>query len=186
MSTPSREALAAITRDVIERHDEWDSPHQFVTWHLDGERLVPGTIAIIDPAMHPDDYPALMLRLALERREERPEPPAYAFLLQIEAFGVTDPGKDATPQERLQFEADRRGRTFHTRPDAVESACAWCADVHGRLWTAAKRRDREGISEEFYQPGRTPGGQMIKGLLAVAYAAGMADHGLPGPQGWLN
>ncbi len=184
MSVPSREALAAITREAIERHDEWDSLHQFVTWHWDGERLTPGTVAFIDPAMHPDTYPDTMMRLAAEERGKRLG--AYAFLLQIECFGVAEPGKDATEEERAQFRADRIARNFRKRPDAIETAVAWCVDIHGRAWTAAKRRGREGITEHFYQPGQVPGGQFMRALLTVAYASGMADHGLPGPQNLMN
>jgi hypothetical protein len=35
-------------------------------------------------------------------------------------------------------------------------------------------------------PGQTPGGHMIRGLLAVAYATGVMGHSLPGPQGTFN
>lgn len=173
-----RDALAAATRKAIEDHDEWDSLHRFQTLRWDGERLAVGTYAAIDPGIDPPQYPALMARIAGEQLEKDPAEPACAYLLQIEAFGVTEPGKDATEAEREAFQKARLSRTFHQMPDAVESAVAYCADVHGRLWSAAKIRGREdkGISESFYQPGRVAlGGQMIKGLLTVAYATGMKD-----------
>lgn len=184
MSVP-REAFAAITRQVIEHHAEWDSPHCFMTLHRDGEELACRTFACIMPDMNPADYPRIMAKIASEQHEKDPADPAYGYLLQIEAHGVQDPGPAATEDERERFRADRIGRTFRQRPDAVESAVAWCADIHGRVWTAAKVRGKDGISESFYPPGKAPGGQLIRGLLAVAYATGMASHGLP-PPAWQN
>ncbi len=177
--------MAAETRRAVEMHDEWDSLHCFLTLHWDGEKLTCGTYAAIDPGIEPADYPALMAKLAREAHEGHPDkPPAFAYLLQIEAFGVKAPGADATAEERRQFDADRRGRTFHARDDAVEVCQAWCADIYGRLWSATKARgDDEGISEKFYPPGKAPGGQMISGLRAVAATTGVVAHGLL-PQSW--
>lgn len=188
MSAPPREAFAAITRKVIEDHDKWDSPHAFITLHWDGEKLTAGTFACIDPAINPPDYPALMCKLARARMDDHPGDPACGYLLQIEGWGVAEPEKDAAPAEREQYERARISRTFHQMPDAVESVMAYCADIHGRLWAAAKRRDKPGeISENFYPPGSGKiGGQMVRGLLAVAYGTGMVAHGLPGPQAPLN
>ena len=181
---PPRDVFSAVTRKAIEDHGEWDSLHHFQTLHWDGEKLTCGTFAAIDPGIDPPDYPALMARIAARRQEEHPEDPAYAYLLQIEGFGVI---AGASAAEREQFDRDRIGRTFHQRADAVESAMAYCADVHGRLWYAVKTRSEPGVVvEHFCPPGKTPGGQMIRGLLAVAYATGMKVHGLPGPQGPLN
>ena len=185
--TPPREIFAEAARKAIEAHSDWDSPHCFLTLHWDGEKLSPGTYACIMPDYDPADYPALMARIARERIEEHPdEPPAYAYLLQIEAFGLTEPGPAASPAEVERYKVARLTRTFHQHPDARESATAWCADVHGRLWNATKIRDAPGISERFYQPGRAPGGRLIRSLLSVAYATGMSEHGLPGPQCNLN
>lgn len=183
---PSREAFAAMTRKIVADHDEWDSPHHFVTLHWEDGELRPGTWAMIMPDIHPAQYPELMAKLALEAHEKDPDRPAYGYLLQIESFGVTEPGPGASEEERDQFNRDRLGRNFHNRADAVEVAGAWCADIHGRLWAAARRRGDEEITERFYQPGRAPGGQLIEGLLAVAYATGMTAWGLPGPQAPMN
>jgi hypothetical protein len=185
--TPPKEVLAAATRKAIEDHDEWDSLHCFQTLHWDGEKLSVGTYAAIDPGIDPPDYPALMTGIAAKRQDEHPEAPAYAYLLQIEGFGVVEPAPDAGEAEREQFNRDRLSRNFHARPDAIESAMAYCADIHGRLWSAAKVRSRPDVIEEhFYPPGKTMGGQMIRGLLVVAYTTGMKAYGLPGPQGAWN
>lgn len=185
--TPPREVFAAAARKVIEDHDEWDSLHCFITLHWDGEKLRAGAFVAIDPGIDPAEYPALMVKAAAEQQQKHPEAPAYAYLLQIEAFGVTEPGPDAGEAEREQYDRDRIGRTFHKRPDAEESVIVWCADVHGRVWAAAERRSEPGvIHEHFYAPGKTPGGQMVRGLLAVAYATGVKAYGLPGPQGPMN
>lgn len=188
MTTLPREVFARFVREEIERHDEWDSLHHFLTLHQEGGGLRIGTFAAIDPAIHPNEYPDMMAGIAHKELEEGPDDPACAYLLQIEAWGVTEPRKGATLQERMQFQADRLGRTIHQRDDAYEQACAYLADVHGRLWSATKRRDQPGvIAEQFHPPGpRQPGGQMISGLLCVAQATGMATYGLPGPANLRN
>jgi hypothetical protein len=190
MSMPGiapRELLAAETRKAIEDHSKWDSPHAFITLHWDGEKLACRTYAMIMPDVAPADYPRLMMKMAREEHERDPDEPACAYLLQIEAFGVTEPGPQATEAERIQYNADRLGRTFHQRDDAIESAIAWYADVHGRVWFAAKRRsDPDKISESFYPPGKALRGSFVNGLLAVAYATGMVSYGLPGPPSMAN
>jgi hypothetical protein len=187
VTTPPREAFAETARKIIEAHDEWDSLHAFITLHWDGENLTPGTCAAIDPAIDPAEYADLMAGMARKELDENPQDPAYGYLLQIEAFGVTMPGKDASAEERLRFDADRLGRTFHQRPDATEMAIAYCADIHGRLWTATRRRGIAGTEEQFHPPGpRQPGGRLIHGLLATAYTTGMSCYGLPGPLNLMN
>lgn len=174
--TPPKEVFAAAARKAIEDHGEWDSLHCFMTLHWDGEKLSAGTYAAIDPGIDPPDYPKVMAGIAAERRREHPGNPAYAYLLQIEAFGVVEPGPDAGEAERERYDRDRIGRTFHQRPDAVESAIAWCADVHGRVWSAAKRRSEPGvIHEHFYAPGKTPGRADDQGT-----ARGCIHHGHEG------
>lgn len=168
-----RDVMGAEVRAAIERHDEWDAMHEFVTLHWDGEHLSYGTVGIIDPAIHPAQYGKLMASLAAKQITEEPDKPPYAYLLQIECFGVTEPPPSASDEERAQFNKDRRERTFHQRADAREFAQAWCADIHGRLWSATKLRERpEDIQVKFYRPGAAPSGQMIKALLRVAAATG--------------
>jgi hypothetical protein len=188
MSLLPREVFAAEARRIIEEHSEWDAPHAFITFRQDDAKLVAGTYTCIMPDINPADYPQMMAGIARKELDEHPDWEPVAYLLQIEAYGVIEPGKDASAEERMRFQADRLGRTFHQRADVYEVACAYLADVHGRLWTAGKRRDHEGeISENFYPPGpRQPGGQMVKGLLAVAQATGMVVHGLPGPANLWN
>lgn len=187
MTPPPRDVFAAAARNAIERHDEWDSPHSFETLHWDGEKLRTMTYCCIMPDVNPPDYPAYMTRAAREEIGEHPDDPAYGYLLQVESFGMADPGPGASDAERARFNAARKGRTFHEQPDAVETCTAWAADVHGRLWAASKVRNDPGvIHERFYQPGRTPGGHLIRALLDVAYATGMSAWGLPGPQWRMN
>jgi len=179
VSVPPRDLLAAKVRELIEMHGEWDSLHQFVTLHWDGERLSYGTVALIDPHIHPDQYPPLMIRMARERLGEHPDDPPYAYVLQIECFGAVDPGPDASEEERRRFDADRRGRTFYKRPDALEMAIAYCVDIHGRFWTAGKVRGKEDrIEEHFYRPGAELSGQFIRALKTVAATTGVIAHGL--------
>lgn len=190
MPLPPRDVFAAATRQAVEElHTDWDSPHSFQTLHWNGEKLHTGTYACVMPDINPDDYPALMIGIAREQQEKHPEDPAYAYLLQCESFGVTMPVREKmSVTEQMQFDADRLGRTFRKRPDAVESCTAWCADIHGRLWCASKVRSEPGhISESFYPSGQVKlGGQFIRGLLSVAYTTGMMYHGLPGPPSMAN
>lgn len=183
MSTVPRDALRAATRRALEAHDTWDSPHAFMTLHWDGTTVQTRTYATIMPDIAPPDYPKLMAGVAYEELAKDPDEPAVAYLLQIEAHSLREPGPEAGEAERERFHTARLTRTFHRHPDAEEAAIAYCADVHGRVWSATKWRAGPGrIDEAFYPPGRAPGGQLITGLLAVAYAVGMSAHGLPGPQ----
>ena len=162
MSVPSRSAFAAITRYTVEEHREWDSPHSFLTLRWDGDSLSCRTWVCIMPDVDPVKYPAVMMGAVREELEKYPDDPAYGYLLQGEFFGTQE-------------------------PDAAEACIAWAVDIHGRLWSAAKTRTNpDRIQEAFYQPGRAPRGQMIQGLLTVAYATGVIGHGMPGPQGPLN
>src|ERR1700677_1640749 len=115
MTIPSRDIMAAKTRELIERHGEWDSLHTFATLHWDDGQLRFGTVALIDPHIDPGQYPELMRKLAADQFSKHPDAPPYPYLLQIEAFGCTDPGGDASDEERRQFDADREGRNFHKR-----------------------------------------------------------------------
>lgn len=186
MSAPPQSAFAAAVRKAVENHSEWDSPHCFLTLHWDGGELACRTFVCIMPDIDPEDYPAVMSKAAFGELEKDPDDPAYGYLLQIEGHGVLAPGPGASETDREQYDRDRIGRTFHQRPDATEVCIALAADIHGRLWTATKTRaEPDRIREVFCQPGRAPGGRLIDGLLAVAYAAGVAGHGLPGPQ-WMK
>jgi hypothetical protein len=170
-----RAVLARLAREVIESHCEWDSPHALASVYRDGTGGARyGTVTIIDPALHPDLYPALIAARASEDAVKGGPP--YAFLLQVEVFGTTGPGEDASAADRALFEADRIARTFHLRKDAVEFCTAWVADAHGRTWSATKARGRDGIEEHFYRPGSTTlGGQMITALTAAARDYGSAE-----------
>jgi hypothetical protein len=181
MTVPPRSVFAAAARQEVDRHDEWDAPHCFQTLHLDGDLLVPRMYVCIMTDVDPTDYPALMAKAAAEQNEKDPADPAYAYLLQIESFGVAEPGPEAPAVDRAAFDDARRNRTFHLMPGAVEACVVWVADIHGRLWFAAKTRNNpEHVHEVFYRPGRAPGGGAIRGLLAVAQLAGVAYHGIPG------
>jgi hypothetical protein len=182
MTVPPRSVFAAAARDwVADGHQEWDAPHCFQTLHMDGEQLVCRTYACIMHDVSPPEYPRVMAGIAAEQQQKDPGDPAYAYLLQIESFGVSEPGPEASAAERAAYHDARRNRTFHLMPGTVEACTAWVADIHGRLWAATKTRQHpEHIHEVFYPPGRAPGGGAIRGLLAVAQLAGVAYHGIPG------
>ena len=126
-----------------------------------------------------------MAGLAAEEHQRDPGDPAYAYLLQIEAFGVAEPGPEASAADLARYHAARRGRTFHQLPEAVEVCTAWVADIHGRLWSARKFRDGDAI-EERHTPASAPapGPAVFTGpLLTVARATGILAWGLdPTPE----
>lgn len=175
MSPLPRESLAAIAREAIKAHDEWDSPHVLATiYRSGGDTARYETITMIDPAVDPDQYPQVID--ARVRADTREYGPPYALLLQIEAFVVIDPGPDATPADQALLNADRIARTIHLRKDSVEMASAWVADVHGRAWMAMKKRGKDGIEEQFFRPGSGEvGGQMMTALLNAARTYGSSE-----------
>jgi hypothetical protein len=182
VSPPPRDVFAATVRRALDMHDEWDSPHSFETLHWDGTTLRTMTYACIMTDIKPADYPAYMTALAKEELEKHPDDPAYGYLIQAEGYRVTEPGPEASAEEREQFQRDRRERNFHKRADAVETCSVWAADIHGRLWFAEKARDRDGVRERFWRPGvsaSAPGGPWIDALLAVATTTGILCHGMP-------
>lgn len=187
MPVPSRAVLAATSRKAVEAHNSWDSPHGFTILHWDGENLTGQHHVCIMPDIDPAEYPMLMRRAALHYRTECPDRPAYAFLLQVEAYSVTEPGPGASAAVRAQFNADRANRRFHTRPDAFETMAAWCIDIHGRGARASKTRVApDTIEERFYTPDTIPRTSMLTGLLTIALVTGVADHGQPPPNQGLN
>jgi len=181
MTVPPRSVFAAAARREVESHVEWDAPHCFQTLHLDGDQLVCRTMACIMTDINPPDYPRLMAGLAADQHQRDPGDPAYAYLLQIEAFGVAEPGPEASAADLARYHAARRGRTFHELPEATEVCTAWVADIHGRFWAATKTRQHpEHVEEMFYRPGKAPSGPLIAALLAAAEASGIRYHGMPG------
>lgn len=184
MSIPPRDALAEVVARFMTTHTEWDSLHQFVTLNWDGEKVDVGTLAAIHTSFHPRDYPQVMSKIALEAindQQSSGKRTLYAFMLQFEAHAVVPPTADATSQEQQQFQHDRLGGTFHQRPDAVEICSAYCVDIHGRLWTAVKRRPApDDIEQHFYaEPTGAPGGRFVSALRSIAQLAGATLHGLP-------
>ncbi len=85
--------------------------------------------------------------------------PAYALLLQIEAYGAT------LSMEEYARHAAGTG-SLKDRPGREEAAWAWVTDVHGGLWSAMKVRGREDvIKEEAYEPGsKSHSGRFIKAM----------------------
>lgn len=183
-----REVLAAEARKLIEFHgDDWDSPHAIVTLHPDGEgSLRVGTWVSVDLAVAPRQLPGLIARTAAEALANSPEDPAYAFGFLMEGFGMVEPSPNASPEERERFERARVTRTFHEHPDAVESATAWVADIHGRTWCCQRRRDTGEMRESFHGPGGTLRGAVTGALIKAARATGVAAWGVPAHSGGLN
>jgi len=172
-----RTVLANFTRAKVLMYDNWDGPHQFMSLHWEDGHLETGTLAFITPDVPAEQYPDMMRRVAADAEHNSPP---VAYLLRFEGW-LDSIAVDASPEQRRAFENDPR--PIRDRPSRVEVCMALCADVHGRLWHAQKRRDTGGITEMFVRPGSDvqAGGRFAQALLAVAYAAGMAYHDLPGP-----
>jgi hypothetical protein len=76
--------------------------------------------------------------------------------------------------------AAARAEKLHLRADARECAEAWVADIHGRLWSARRFRDGEGV-EERHTPADSPNpgpAVFTAPLLTVARATGLLAWGL--------
>lgn len=168
--------MAAFTRCVIDAHDEWDSLHTLATVERDGDSVKYGTMAAIDPGIHPDRYPLLIGGLAASAVAEKHPP--YALMLQIEAFGTIIPQEGlADPAEREKFEEDRKNRTIHKRPDAKEGAWAWLVDYQGNTWCAVKIRGKDGAADEIQEHFYPAGSEEIGGSMQEALAAAMQVFG---------
>jgi hypothetical protein len=187
--TPATE-LAAFTRSVVDMHEDWDGMHQFMVLVSDEGTITPRVIGVIDPALHPDLYPKFIAKLAWEDVQGMKDGDLspVAYLLQIEAYGVTmPPPGNMTPEEEAELSRARRDRTFHQRPDAQETCMALCADVRGRIYQVTKFRADGRIEEEQIAPGDyTVGGQMAQALRAVAHATGVLCWSLPGSPQMAN
>lgn len=172
LPTPPQNAMTALVRDILTQHTTWDAPHQFagITW--DGTEPRIAVLGMIDPAIHPTDYPGMITRLAGSciRQQDRTAPTLTAYALQIEAYMVVQP-KEMTAQEAAQFDRDRRNRTFHQRPDSVEQAMVMCVDMAGRFWSATKRRDRPGDVAEVFEPSLRARGAMTGAFVEALSAA---------------
>lgn len=182
MQRPPKDAFAAAARSLVADHGDWDQPHRLVSLVWDGHRLNLGTVAIITPDVSPDLYARVIAEFAEKETAALDRGGLYGYALQIEGYAVVEPTTGATSAERRQFDSDRFNRRLNTRPDAVEQAMAYAADIHGRAWSATVRRDEPGIQETFHRPGEI-GGRFITSLLAAAYATGHVRYGLPIPAG---
>jgi hypothetical protein len=156
--------LATLVRHAVEDYEIDGAAPYLVCLYRDGDSFAFGSGAIF-MIKHAKDFPGALKAASEDYHKEHPEAPAVAYLLVLEATLLSDPG--------------------------IESARAYFADIHGRLWRAVKRSDRPGIKENYYPPGKWNGEydemrDITHSLLAVAYYTGMMYHGLPGPQGWLN
>jgi hypothetical protein len=180
--------LAAIARQTVEQHEEWDRPHSFEILCRDDEGIVPRLYVCIMTDIPPAQYPTVMHKAATEWLTDHPGEPPYAFLLASEGYAAEEPGPDAPPGERERYWAAARTPCgFADLPYVREEFAAWVVDVHGRGWRAGHYRDDPGvISEKYHPPGTLPSTVMLRGLLQVAYATGMAAYDLPGPQGTWN
>lgn len=165
--------VAAYVRSAAEDHDDWDVPHHFSTVHWDpgtGELSLSWMMAItLD--VGPEQMSLAMIRFAAEQSQEQPGRPPVAYLLEAESYGVhLAPGASAA--ERRQLEEHARSLTLDQHPDAVEDITVICADIHGRVWQARKRRDTGEIDEKFWRPGNQPPGPSARLVLRIAEAGG--------------
>lgn len=172
---PSRETMAAVTRQLIENHDEWDSLHALITVYRDGpdgSAIRFGSMTMIDPRVDPADYPAVIEGRVADDAANMGGP--YALMLQAEAFMALSPKADAPAEEKAQFDRDRENRTIHARPDADEVVSVWTMDVHGRVWSATKRRSDSRVETHFFGPDAA---DRIGGKFVTALRRALAAHG---------
>jgi hypothetical protein len=184
----TRDAYAEFTRHGLPGR-EWDTPAAFMTLNDAGGRIAIGTYAMIDPAIHPEEYPAWMIALAAEQRAAHPGQTSAGYALQFEGYEVDQPDPAADPELYAAWQHARMTRTYDRLPGHREIATCWTAAPDGRLWSATVTRGRPGVAEQFYpaipdpDAESTPGGAMVIALVSIAEAAGLVDQGAPLPDG---
>jgi hypothetical protein len=199
LTAPSSATFAAYARRHLqELHTEWDSAAEFATLHTNGGQITVGTLAMLDPAINPSQYPAIMTQTAYRALAEEPDPEqlktSCGYLLFFEAFSVRGPGPETTEDERRRYDRERREHRIHERADAVEQAMTLVANLNGDLWVATKRRDSPHEIEEQHVPADGDiapgysGHHLVRALLGIALAARMfldeetTDRATPAPE----
>lgn len=164
----------------MESHTQWDSPPAVADIRWDGTRARLRTWCMIASDIHPGQYPKIINSRAYDSLRSTPKKLPHALMIQVEAHTVTEPGTDATREERAAYQRDRVNRTFYQRPDAVEKAAVFIADIRGRLWLAEKIRGRDGIAEWYWEMDAEdfPGGPVPVTLQSAALAIGALGWGL--------
>lgn len=184
-------ALAAEVRSTAADHDHWDRPACFRILHWHEDELWTSFCAFITLEISTEEYPALVRDLVTKNllKGDRSKPPPCAYLLEHEGW-MAQASVTASKAERDQIDRDAAARRIHTRPDRVETAIVIAADVHGRLFSAFKRRDTGEVTENMTMPGQYGrdgvGGRLPEVLLAAANAIGVAFYDLPGPPAMAN
>lgn len=141
---PPDEEMERVTRQLISRHEQWDSMHAFVLYQLVDNKVSPALIVGIPPTLDPGFYPHMLAEFIakfMAPRMERDEPPIVGATLFIEAFGLEFREGPPTPHEQSMI-AQRR---LHELPGATEKALAITADIAGRTWCVMKERQSESI-----------------------------------------
>jgi hypothetical protein len=176
------EALAAYTRETVDGYDHWDTMTQFLILHWEDGKLAASTAGAFAPDVREDQYGPFMIKIAADQYHTEPDRPACAYLLQTEGWTVTLP-PEATDEDRRRLQEAVAAGELDRLPDAVESADAWCADLHGRVWHACQVRGAASVRERYWRPGTAPRAHLTDMLLVLGQATSMPLRG-ERPPGW--
>lgn len=177
------EALAEFTRETVEGYTSWDTMTQFQILHWEDGKITVHTVGAFAPDVHPDQYQPYMIKMAGEQYRAEPDLPACGYLLQTEGWTVNLPA-EATEAEQQQVQEMLAAGTLDQYPDAIESADAWCADLHGRVWHARQVRGETTVREEHWKPGTIQRATLTDTLLVLGAATRMLLAGERPPPGW--
>lgn len=175
---PTAPELERVTRELIDRHEQWDTPHYFLTYYrLPDGSLRGAHVAAIDTHIGPPEYPRVLGTLLAEqlakRYIEHPDaPPIVALALQYEAYGIITSAADGLTAAQ---EHARLTRTFHQLPERIETCGVITADVGGRVWWAQQCRGDTAVDCHKWEPAavNTPDGQLVR--MMRHFTAGIPD-----------
>ncbi|MCK9921624.1 hypothetical protein MXD61_06925 [Frankia sp. AgPm24] len=147
ISIPSRRLFARAVRDLLDQHTEWDAPlYPFVSFVYDQGQIRPSTVNMISAVFDPNSFPVIMDGLVRdELATDLPTPYAYALLTELWIVYSTA----VSPGERARLRHQAATHQLGQHPGRVEVAWVTCADIHGRVWSASRRRDNGEITERF-------------------------------------
>ena len=143
----------------------------FTCLHPDGDDLARGITTVVSgPAQQ---TPGRVLR---RRAAAALEPVAFGHLMsQLAGQAVTSSPGNPPCGFLLTWE------TWPEDPGG-EQAVAVTADIHGRAWEAARRKDTPGVTgERFWLPGTPARSALVRELLAVALWCGVTAWDKPVP-----
>lgn len=153
-TAPPSDEVEEFARGILAEHTEWDGLHYLLGFTWDDSKIGTPLIVGINPAVHPTQYPDVLPEVCAKflskhgiEHVAEGTPPVVGFVLEFEAFGLTERGEDLTDEQRDALE----NRKLHTLEESVEQCVVIVALADGRSWWLSKNR-ADG-AEKIYRPG---------------------------------